>query len=396
MSEIRNELVSLIAAECVNMDDVQNLLKDLFGKTIENMLKSGREDCGRNVTGSEAEKNKSIGVSLIQKPVAGSSHRGSRRPLGEPDTRTSGKYRMTAGNIEDKIIAMYAKGMSDCEIGDCLRDIYGIDTTADIIGKVTDKIIPDAVLWKNRPLERIYPVVFPDRIYINTVKDGSVVRKCVGSLLGIGMDGRKDILGIWITENDQAFFWTEVLKNIKNRGVRDILIACHDGIPGFTAAIESVFPKTEQQLCIIHKLRDAAKYFPDRDLKEAMADLKLVWGAMSLAEADLLYNEFRKKWGGKYSQIINYWDVNRNELTACFKYPREMRRLIYTINTAEGFHRMLRKFTKHKAVYPDDDSVLKSVYLSILEITRKWDKPVLDWETIIGQLVIFFEDRLVA
>jgi putative transposase len=248
--------------------------------------------------------------------------------------------------------------------------------------------------WQNRPLEAVYPIVFRDGIVFKVRKDAKVVSKCMYTVLGIGMDGRKEILGLWLSETESASFWTSVCNELRNRGVEDILIACRDNLSGFSAAIETVFPKTEQQLCVIHQIRNSTKYVSYKDIKALMADLKLVYGAPTLEDAEYKLEELREKWGKKYPQILKSWDVNWTELTTYFKYPEEVRRLIYTTNAVEGFHRMLRKFTKTKTIYPTDDAVRKSVFLSVQEISKKWTQPVQNWGIIMGQLMNFFEERL--
>ena len=208
------------------------------------------------------------------------------------------------------------------------------------------------------------------------------------------MEGRKEILGLWLSENESASFWTTVCNELKNRGIQDIFIVCRDNLSGFSAAVETVFPHTEQQLCVIHQIRNSTKYVSYKELKPLMTDLKLVYGAVNEEAAQYALEEFRENWGKKYPQILKSWDANWAELSTYFKYPQEVRTLIYTTNAVEGFHRMLRKFTKTKTIFPTDDAVRKSVYLAIQEISRKWTMPVRDWGIIIGQLSIFFGDRL--
>lgn len=297
---------------------------------------------------------------------------------------------MRTDDLESRILAMYAKGMSNRDIEDHLRDIYGIEASASLITRITDKIMPAATEWMSRPLDSIYPIV---GIVFKVRKDSKVVNKCVYTVLGTNMDGKKDILGFWISETESASFWLTVCNELKNRGVKDILIVCHDNLGGFSSAIGTVFPKAEQQLCIIHQIRNSTKYVSYKDLKPVMEDLKKVYGAPTLDEAEYRPEEFDEKWGKKYPQITKSWRANWDDLTTYFKYPEEIRRLIYTTNTVECFHRMLRKYTKTKTTYLTDESVKKSVYLSIQEITKKWSKPVQKWGIIIGQLMIFFEDR---
>jgi putative transposase len=254
--------------------------------------------------------------------------------------------------------------------------------------------MPAVAEWQARPLESVYPIVFLDGIVFKVRKDARVINKCVYSVLGVSLDGRKEILGIWISENESASFWLNVCNELKNRGVQDILIACRDNLSGFSEAIATVFSKAEQQLCVIHQIRNSTKYVAYKDIKEVMAGLKKVYGAPTLDDAEYRLEEFREAWAKKYPQILKSWDTNWAELSTYFKYPEEVRRLIYTTNAVEGFHRMLRKYTKTKTIYPSDDAVKKSVFLSIQEITKKWSMPVRDWGIIIGQLMIFFADRL--
>ena len=263
-----------------------------------------------------------------------------------------------------------------------------------MISRITDKVLPAVVEWQSRPLDRIYPIVFLDGIVYKVKKDAKVVNKCFYTVLGINMEGRKEILGMWITENESASFWASVCNELRNRGVEDILITCRDNLSGFSSAIEAAFPKTEQQLCIIHQIRNSTRYVSYKDLKAVMADLKSIYQAPS--EDDALYHleEFKDKWGKKYPQIAKSWEENWASLSSYFKYPDEVRRLIYTTNAVEGFHRMLRKYTKTKTVFPSDDSLKKSIYLSIQEITKKWSMPIRDWGIIMGQLSIFFDERL--
>lgn len=304
------------------------------------------------------------------------------------------KRQTRTDDIEARIMAMYAKGMSTRDIEDHLRDIYGVEASASLISRITDKLMPAITEWQSRPLDAIYPIVFLDGIVFKVRKDSRVVNKCLYSVLGINLEGRKEILGIWLSENESASFWVTVCNELKNRGVEDILIACRDNLNGFSDAIETVFPKTEQQLCVIHQIRNSTRYVSYKDIRPVMADLKKVYGAPTLDDAEYRLEEFREKWSGKYPQILKSWDANWTELSTYFKYPKEVRTLIYTTNAVEGFHRMLRKFTKTKTVYPTDDAVRKSVYMSIQEISKKWSMPIRDWGIIIGQLMIFFEDRL--
>lgn len=396
--EKTRELAKFLANNCERLTDVQSLLKNLFKGTIEEMLESEMDEHlgydkysaeGKNSGNSRNGYNhKTIQSEYGEVPVSVPRDRN-----GEFSPKLIGKYQTKTDDIENRIIAMYAKGMSNRDIEDHLRDIYGVEASASLISRITDKILPAVMEWQSRPLDAIYPIVFLDGIVFKVRKDSRIINKCVYSVLAINMEGKKEILGIWISENESASFWASVCNDLKNRGVTDILIACRDNLSGFSSAIEATFPKTEQQLCIIHQIRNSTKYVSYKDLKPVMADLKLIYGAPTLEDAEYRLEEFAEKWDSKYPQISKSWRNNWLELSTYFKYPQEVRTLIYTTNAVEGFHRMLRKYTKTKTTYPTDEAVRKSVYLSIQEITKKWSMPVRNWGTIIGQLMIFFEDR---
>ena len=265
-----------------------------------------------------------------------------------------------------------------------------------MISRITDKILPQVNEWQNRPLEKHYPVIFFDRIVFHSRKDNRIVNKCVYSVLGINMDGRKEILGTWICENESASFYASICSDLKNRGVKDIFVACHDNLTGLCAAINSVFPKTKNQLCIVHQIRNSCKFVPYKDRKTICADLKKIYGAVNLDDAEYAKEEFREKWDKKYPNILKSWDKNWTELTAFFEYPEEIRRIIYTTNAVESYHRMVRKFTKSKTVFPTDDSIRKVIYMSVTEISKKWTMPLKDWGLAYAQFFLYFEERFAA
>ena len=297
-------------------------------------------------------------------------------------------------DVEEKILSMYAKGMTTSDIETHIRDIYGLQISDTTISRITDKILPIAKEWQQRPLEPIYAVVFLDAIHYHVRSEGQIVKKAVYIAIGINLDGKKDVLGMWVGENESAKYWASVLNGLRNRGVEDIFIACTDNLTGFDAAIEAVFPQTEIQNCIIHQLRNSSKYVSYKDIKALMADLKAVYADVDEASALDALDIFAETWDKKYPKISKSWRENWVNLSTYFKYPVEVRRLIYTTNTIEGFNRQLRKVTKSKAVFPTDDSLLKMLYLAQVDITRKWTGRRRDWGEIHSQLEIFFADRL--
>lgn len=300
-----------------------------------------------------------------------------------------------SGEIEDKIISLYSKGMTCSDINSHIRDIYGIEVSESMVSRITDKVIDEAKEWQSRPLENVYAVVFLDAIHYHVRSEGHVMKRAVYIAIGIDLDGKKDVLGMWVGENESAKYWTVVLNSLKNRGVEDILIACTDNLTGFSQAIEAVFPKTDIQNCIIHQLRNSSKYVSYKDIKELMKDLKRVYGAVDENSALSALDDFADKWNAKYPKIASSWRDNWANLSTYFRFPEEVRRLIYTTNMIEGFNRQLRKATKAKSVFPTDESLFKMLYLAMRGITVKWTGRRQDWSAIHAQLSIFYGDRIV-
>ena len=314
---------------------------------------------------------------------------------GEFDPIIVKKYERTIGPIEDKIISMYAKGMTTRDIQSHVQEIYGLDVSATLISNITDKIVHLAVEWQNRPLEGIYPIVFFDAIHYK-IKDESkkVVSKAAYTCLGIDLTGRKDLLGLWVGEAEGANFWLSILTELRNRGVQDILIACIDGLKGFPEAISTIFPKTEVQLCIIHQIRNTLKYIASKDKKAFMKQLKTVYSAPTEEAALENLDILDETWGKKYSLALKSWKQNWEHLATFFKYPEEIRKVIYTTNVVEALHRQFRKVTKSRSLFPNDDALKKMLYLAYRDISKKWTMPIQNWSFVISQLSIMYEKRL--
>jgi transposase-like protein len=297
-------------------------------------------------------------------------------------------------SIDDRIISMYAKGISQRDIHAHMQEIYGLDISADMVSRITDKVIPLAKEWQNRPLLPIYAIVFLDGIVFNVRQNGQVVKKTTYVVSGITIEGYKEILGIWIGEAESAKFWMSVMTDLEQRGVKDILIACIDGLNGFEEAISSVYPNTEIQKCIVHQIRTSTKFVSYKDRKSFCADLKLVYSATNEPEALSELDKFEEKWGKKYAYAVKSWRNNWSILATFFKYPQEIRKIIYTTNHIEGFNRVIRKVTKTKSSFSTDDSLLKLLYLIIIDNTKKWTQPKPNWSAVINQLIIFFGERI--
>lgn len=314
---------------------------------------------------------------------------------GEYEPQLITKYQNTiTQDMEEKIISMYAKGMSTRDIEAHLKELYDLDISDSTISRITDKIMPLVKEWQERPLQEIYAVVYMDAIHYHVRSEGRIVKRAVYIALGIDMDGKKDVIGMYVGENEGAKFWLSIINGLKNRGVQDILIACVDGLNGFPQAIEAVYPKTEIQQCIIHQIRNTTNYVSYKDLRKLMADLKMVYAAPDEATALEELKSFGEKWNSKYPKIYKSWSEHWATLSTYFKYPNEVRKLIYTTNAIEGFNRQLRKVTKSRTVFPSDDSLLKMLYLATMDITKKRTGRRRDWSQIRAQLEIYFEERL--
>lgn len=390
----------LLSSNISSMEDIQDLFKETIAEFMESGLEAelddelgyGRYDYRNKDTDNSrnGHSSKTLRTSYGDVEVAVPRDRkGEFEPQLLKKNQTS-----VSQNIEEKILSMYAKGMTTRDIETHIQDIYGIEVSDTTISRITDKILPIAKEWQQRPLEAVYAVVFLDAIHYHVRSEGQIVKKAVYIALGINLDGKKDVLGMWVGENESAKYWTTVLNGLKNRGVEDIFIACTDNLTGFSAAIGAVFPKTEIQNCIIHQLRNSSKYVSYKDIKELMADLRSVYAAVDEPAALDALDAFSTKWETKYPKISRSWRENWANLSTYFKYPQEVRRLIYTTNSIEGFNRQLRKVTKTRSVFPTDDSLFKMLYLAMVDITQKWTGRQRDWSKIHAQLSIYFAERM--
>ena len=383
----------------VTAQDAQNALKELFAETLQEMLEAEldthlgyeKHEVKAKVTpNSRNGKSKKTVVSEYgeQEIIV------PRDRLGEFEPLVVQKHQKNVTGIEDQIIALYAKGVSTREIQDHLQNLYGIEVSPTLISNVTNKIVPLIKEWQNRPLQGVYAVVYMDAIHFKVKQDGAIVNKAAYMVIGIDLDGNKDVLGMWIGENESSKFWLSVLNDLRNRGVQDILIICVDNLSGFSEAIAACYPKTEIQKCIIHQIRNSTRYVSYKDLKKVTADLKPIYKAATEEGALLELDRFEEVWGTKYPLIVRSWRNNWGELSTFFKYPPEIRKLIYTTNMIESYHRQLRKVTKGKSIFPTDESLLKMLYLATMDVTRKWTGRVQNWGQMLLQLSVFFPDRV--
>nr|WP_040396660.1 IS256 family transposase [Anaerococcus senegalensis] len=376
--------------------DIQEALKDLLGDTMEELLK--------------AELDEHLDYEYGEKPLSlntrnGTSKKTVRSSYGNIDLniprdregtfepQSLKKYEKDISNIENQIISMYGKGMTTRDISSHIKDIYGFTISETMVSKITNKILPTIEEWQNRPLEKIYPMVFLDAIHYHVRENNIVVKKAVYIALGYNLEGFKEILGMWVGENESSKYWLLVLNQLKERGLEDILIVSTDNLPGFTQAIEAVYPKAEIQKCIIHQIRNSTKYVSYKDIKELMKDLKAVYKAPTEDLALTNLGVFEEKWSKKYPMCVSSWKNNWAELSTYFKYPDGIRKLIYTTNAMENFNRQLRKVTKNKTIFPNDYALQKSLYLAMVDASSKWTSRIRGWDQILSQLSIFFEGR---
>ena len=302
--------------------------------------------------------------------------------------------RELSSDIENRIISMYAKGMSTRDISDHIKEIYGFDLSAESVSKITETIMEQAKEWQARPLDSVYPFLFLDAVHYSVRTNGKVVKRAAYVILGINLEGKKDVIGIYIGENETSKFWLQVLTDMKSRGVKDVLISSIDGLPGFSEAIRTVFPKAEVQRCIVHQIRNTLGNVPWKDRKAFAQDLKTIYNSPTEEQGFIELERIEEKWGNKYSYVLKSWRNNWSELSTFFKYTPEIRKIMYTTNIVESLHMQLRKVSKTKTVFPTDDSLVKILYLATIGVTKKWTVPIRDWVLILGQLQIHFEDRL--
>jgi transposase-like protein len=316
---------------------------------------------------------------------------------GEFEPQIVRKYASSSSELEDKIITMYAKGMSTRDITAALQEMYGMEVSAQTIANITDKVLPLVEAWQSRPLEPVYPIIYLDALYFHLKKEHKVESRAVYVVLGVTMEGHKDVLGHWVSDGAEgASFWLGVVTDLKNRGVQDIFIACVDGLVGFKEAIRSVFPKVEIQRCIVHQIRHSLKYVTWTDRKAFAADLKAIYQAPTREVGETRLLELSEKWGHKYGLAVHSWETNWNDLATFFDYTPEIRRLIYTTNPIEGYNRQLRKVTKNKAAFPTYEAVRKVLWLAHRDIVKKWTMPIPNWAVILNQFAIRFEGRFSA
>ena len=382
-----------------DVHDVQEMLKDLLGDTIQQMLEAEMEEhLGYSRYDYKNKQTDDSRNGYSTKTVISSA---GDIPLDVPRDRKGDfvpqvvkKNQTDISNIEDQVLSMYAKGMTTRQISDTLMDIYGFDASESFISDVTDKVLPQIEEWQHRPLKEVYPVLFIDAIHYS-VRDNGVIRKLAAYIiLGISCTGHKEVLTIQVGENESAKYWLSVLNELKNRGVKDIMIICADGLAGIKEAIATAFPKTEYQRCLVHQVRNTLKYVPDKDKKAFAKDFKTIYNAPTEDDGRKALDEVTAKWDEKYPRAMKRWYDNWDAICPIFKFSAEVRTVIYTTNAIESLNATYRKLNRQRSVFPSDQALLKALYLSTFEATKKWTMPLRNWGRIYGELQIMYEGRL--
>ena len=399
MTEEKRNIIQQLLQEydIETAEDIQDALKDLLGGTIKEMMeaemddhlgyqKSERSDSDDYRNGYKSKRvNSSYGSMDIDVPQ-------DRKSTFEPQIVK--KRQKDISDIDQKIISMYAKGMTTRQISETIEDIYGFETSESFISDVTDKILPQIEDWQNRPLDEVYPILYIDAIHYS-VRDNGVIRKLAAYvILGINTEGKKEVLSITVGDNESSKYWLSVLNELKNRGVKDILIICADGLSGIKEAIAAAFPKTEYQRCIVHQVRNTLKYVPDKDRKAFASDLKTIYHASDEEKARLALDRVTEKWTAKYPNSMKHWYDNWDAITPIFKLSPDVRKVIYTTNAIESLNSTYRKLNRQRSVFPSDTALLKALYLATFEATKKWTMSIRNWGRVYGELSIMYEGRL--
>ena len=384
--------------------DIMNAMKEMFRDVVQTVMEVemdeelGRQRCERLQTKEDEATPRNYRNGYSQKTV--------KTQLGEVDIKVPrdrngsyepkiiSKYDRNAEGMEEKILALYACGMSQRDISEQIKELYDVDISPELVTKISEKIMPEVTAWQNRPLEKVYPFIFMDAIHYKVKEDHRYVTKAAYVVLGITLEGRKDILGVWIGEHESSKFWLNVLNELKSRGVMDVYLFCTDGLCGMMQAIEAVFPQSRLQRCIVHQIRSSTKFVSYKDIKQVVADLKKIYKATTLDEAENALLEFSERWRKQYPSCVKSWEENWEVLSTFFEYPLEIRRIIYTTNIIEGLNRQFRQITKNKPSFTNDDSLRRMLYLASQRIMKHWHARCQNWDLVLSQLELMFAQRV--
>ena len=384
--------------QIASAQDLSSAIKDLFKDSLQEMMNAEFEtSMGYKKYDNKVEKtNYRNGATKkkLKSEFGEFEFETLRDRNGEFEPRIVPKNKRDISGIEDKIISLYGRGLSTREINEQIQDLYGIEVYSTMVSNITDQILPKIKEWQNRPLESIYPICFVDAVHFSVREESSVVKKAAYIVLGINEYGEKDVLGIWIGENESAKFWLSVFNDLKSRGVKDILILCSDELIGMKEAITTAYPKTVQQRCIVHMIRNSVRFVSYKELKPFCEDLKTIYTSKNEKEGYEQLQKVKEKWKSKYPTAFKSWEENWDAICPFFSYSKPVRKIMYTTNTIESLNRSYRKYTKTKSVFPSDESLMKCLYLATLNITKKWNGRYRNWDLILGELSIMFEGRV--
>ena len=384
--------------------DVMQAMKEMFRDVIEQVMEVemddelGRERCQRTEEPEGTPRNYRNGYSrkTVKTQLGEIDIKVPRDRQGNYEPKIIGKYDRNAEGMEEKILALYACGMSQRDISEQIKELYGVEISPELVSKISEKIMPEVTAWQNRPLEKVYPFVFMDAIHYKVKEDHRYITKAAYVVLGITIDGRKDILGVWIGEHESSKFWLNVLNDLKSRGVMDVYLFCTDGLCGMMQAIEAVFPNSRLQRCIVHQIRTSTRFVSYKDIKQVVADLKKIYTAVTLDEAEENLLAFAERWRGKYPSCVKSWEDNWEVLSTFFEYPLEIRKIIYTTNIIEGLNRQFRQITKNKPSFTNDDSLRRMLYLASQRIMKHWHSRCQNWDLVLCQLELMFPQRVAS
>lgn len=396
--ENKEDLLKELAKGIKTQKDLEGLTRQLMKTVIESALNSELDEhlgyhkhdksVVRKINTRNGYTPKTIKGDLGEVDIEAPRDRES---TFEPQIIPKGKTRLEG--FEEKILHLYARGMTTRDIQDAIKDMYNAEVSHSVISSVTEAVIEEVKLWQNRPLESVYPIIYLDGIVVKVHQDNRVINKCIYLALGVNLEGHKDLLGLWISENEGAKFWLSVLTDLQNRGIKDVCIFCVDGLTGFPDAIGAAFPKSKIQLCIVHMVRNALRYVPAKDMKAVAKDLKSIYNAPTVEKAHQALDEFAEKWSAKYPHIEKTWRAKWDHLIALFDYPDEIRKIIYTTNAIESLNSVIRKAIRNRKIFPNDDSALKLIYLAVNKASQKWTMPLRDWKPALNRFTIEYGTR---
>ena len=379
--------------------EIMTAMKEMFRDVVQTVMEVemdeelGRERCQRSEMTSAPNYRNGYTKKTVKTQLGEVDIKVPRDRNGSFEPKIIGKYSRNADGMEEKILALYSCGMSQRDIAEQIKELYDVEISPELVTKISEKIMPEVVAWQNRPLEAVYPFIFMDAIHYKVREDHRYVTKAAYVVLGITMDGRKDILGVWIGEHESSKFWLNVLNDLKSRGVLDVYLFCTDGLCGMMEAIHAVYPQSRLQRCIVHQIRSSTRFVSWKDIKQVVADLKKIYTSVTLDEAEENLLQFSEKWRNQYPSCVKSWEDNWEVLSTFYEYPPEVRKIIYTTNIIEGLNRQFRQITKNKPSFTNDDSLRRMLYLASQRITKRWRTRCQNWDLVLSQLEIMFSGR---